>query len=226
MRMLRSSESLHEVSRASARAASLTRQLLAFSRKQMLHRRPLDLREALNNLGKMLQRIIGEHIYLRIQCAENLPLVFADAVNLEQIVINLAVNARDAMPRGGPLAITAEPVVIDAEYQERVPDAMVGNLCAADRRRQGSGHGRDRAQQEFSSRFSPPRKSAREPEWDWPRFMASSNSIRDGLRLNPNCTSVRCSRSFSRWPDRGGAKANPNPEPIWFGPPMSSRGRF
>ena len=109
-------DSLHEISRASARAASLTRQLLAFSRKQMLHPRPLDLREALNNLGKMLQRIIGEHIYLRIQCADNLPPVLADAVNLEQIVINLAVNARDAMPRGGPLTITAEPVAIDAKY--------------------------------------------------------------------------------------------------------------
>ena len=58
-------ESLHEVARASARAAALTRQLLAFSRKQMLHRRPLDVRESLNNLAKMLQRIIGEHIYLR-----------------------------------------------------------------------------------------------------------------------------------------------------------------
>jgi PAS domain S-box-containing protein len=132
-------ESLREIAHAAARAASLTRQLLAFSRKQMLHRRPLDLRESLNNLGKMLQRIIGEHINLRIQCAENLPPVFADAVNFEQIVINLAVNARDAMPRGGPLTITAEPVEIDAKYKEQVPDAMVGafvRLTVAD---QGSG---------------------------------------------------------------------------------------
>jgi PAS domain S-box-containing protein len=121
-------ESLNEMAHASTRAASLTRQLLAFSRKQMLHRRPLDMREALNNLGKMLQRIIGEHIYLRIQCAENLPLVFADAVNFEQIVINLAVNARDAMPRGGPLTISAEPVVIDEKYKAQVPDAVVGTF--------------------------------------------------------------------------------------------------
>jgi CheY-like chemotaxis protein len=119
-------ESLHEVARASARAAALTRQLLAFSRKQMLHRRPLDLREALYNLDKMLQRIIGEHISLQIQCAEHLPPVYADAISLEQVVINLAVNARDAMPRGGPLAITAEPVEIDAKYKERVPDASLG----------------------------------------------------------------------------------------------------
>jgi PAS domain S-box-containing protein len=132
-------ESLQEVARASARAASLTRQLLAFSRKQMLHRRPLDLREALNNLDKMLQRIIGEHIYLRIQCAENLPLVFADAVNFEQIVINLAVNARDAMPRGGPLTIAAEPVVIDEKYQQQVPDAIIGTFVRLTVADKGSG---------------------------------------------------------------------------------------
>jgi PAS domain S-box-containing protein len=119
-------DSLHEIARASTRAASLTRQLLAFSRKQMLNRRPIDLRESLDNLDKMLRRIIGEHIRLQIQCAENLPPVFADAVSFEQIVLNLAVNARDAMPRGGPLTITVESVMIDAKYQEREPDAVIG----------------------------------------------------------------------------------------------------
>ncbi|MGB7769061.1 MAG: ATP-binding protein [Verrucomicrobiia bacterium] len=121
-------DSLREISRAAARAASLTRQLLAFSRKQMLQRRPLDVRESLNNTSKMLRRIIGEHISLRIECAENLPPVFADAVNFEQIIINLAVNARDAMPRGGPLTITAGLAVIDAKYLEREPDAVIGTF--------------------------------------------------------------------------------------------------
>jgi len=132
-------ESLHEISRAAARAASLTRQLLAFSRKQMLQRRPLDVPEALNNLSKMLQRIIGEHIYLRIRCADNLPPAFADAVNFEQIVINLAVNARDAMPRGGPLTITADLAVVDAKYQEREPDAMIGTFVRLSVADEGSG---------------------------------------------------------------------------------------
>jgi two-component system cell cycle sensor histidine kinase/response regulator CckA len=131
--------SLQEIAQASARAASLTRQLLAFSRKQMLHRRPLDLRESLDNLGKMLQRIIGEHIRLRIQCAENLPPVFADAVSLEQIVINLAVNARDAMPQGGPLTIVAEPAVIDVSYKEREPDAVIGTFIRLSVADEGSG---------------------------------------------------------------------------------------
>jgi len=132
-------ESLHEISRAAARAASLTRQLLAFSRKQMLQRRPFDVPEALNSLSKMLRRIIGEHIYLRIQCADNLPPVFADAVNFEQIIINLAVNARDAMPRGGPLTITADRAVIDAKYQEREPDAVVGTFVRLSVADEGSG---------------------------------------------------------------------------------------
>ena len=133
------SESLHEISRAAVRAASLTRQLLAFSRKQMLQRRPLDVPEALNNLSKMLRRIIGEHIYLRILCADNLPPAYADAVNFEQIVINLAVNARDAMPRGGPLTITADLAVIDAKYKEREPDAMIGTFVRLSVADEGSG---------------------------------------------------------------------------------------
>jgi len=90
--------------------------------------RPLDLRELLDNLSKMLQRVIGEHINLRIQCAKIFRPCWPSG-QLEQIVINLAVNARDAMPRGGPLTIAAELVVIDAKYQKREPDAVVGLLC-------------------------------------------------------------------------------------------------
>jgi two-component system, cell cycle sensor histidine kinase and response regulator CckA len=132
-------DSLQEISRAAARAASLTRQLLAFSRKQMLHRRPLDVSETLHNLSKMLRRVLGEQIALRIECADRLPPVFADAVNFEQIVINLAVNARDAMPKGGPLTITAEPVVVDAEHKEAVPDAMLGAYVRLNVADQGMG---------------------------------------------------------------------------------------
>ncbi|HEY3760365.1 MAG TPA: response regulator [Verrucomicrobiae bacterium] len=120
-------ESFQEINRASARAASLVRQLLAFSRKQMLHQRPLNVHAALDGLGKMLGRVLGETITLKIQCPDDLPHVFADAVNFEQIVINLAVNARDAMPEGGPLIISAMPVTIEADYKDKVPDAIPGN---------------------------------------------------------------------------------------------------
>jgi len=97
------------------------------------------LHEALNVLSKMLRRIIGEQIYLQIKCAEDLPPVFADAVNFEQIVINLAVNARDAMPRGGPLTITADLAVIDAKYKERQPDAIIGTFVRLSVADEGSG---------------------------------------------------------------------------------------
>ncbi|MGA2244888.1 MAG: response regulator [Verrucomicrobiota bacterium] len=121
-------ESLQEIANAANRAASLTRQLLAFSRKQMLRPRALDVSEVLANLDKMLQRIIGENIQLHIQCAESLPPVLADQVNLEQVVINLAVNARDAMPRGGPLTIRAELAVVDASHKQLQPDAIPGTF--------------------------------------------------------------------------------------------------
>jgi two-component system cell cycle sensor histidine kinase/response regulator CckA len=121
-------ESLKEISLAASRAAALTRQLLAFSRKQMLRPRPINLVESLGNLGKMLRRIIGENICLHIQCADNLPPVLADQVNLEQIVINLAVNARDAMPRGGPLTISAELAVVDERHKEQHSDALPGTF--------------------------------------------------------------------------------------------------
>ena len=112
-------ESLTEISQAANRAAALTRQLLTFSRKQMLRPRPINLAEVLSNLGKMLRRIIGENIYLQIRCEDNLPPVLADQVNLEQIVLNLAINARDAMPRGGPLTISAELAVVEMNGTRR-----------------------------------------------------------------------------------------------------------
>ncbi|HEY1662813.1 MAG TPA: response regulator [Verrucomicrobiae bacterium] len=121
-------DSLQEICRASNRAASLVRQLLAFSRKQMLNCHPLNVSVALETLGKMLGRVLGETITLKIQSPENLPPAFADAVNFEQIVINLAVNARDAMPQGGPLTISAEAVTIDEEYKTRVADAVTGKF--------------------------------------------------------------------------------------------------
>lgn len=119
-------ESLQEISQAANRAASLTRQLLAFSRKQMLRPRALDLSEVLGNLVRLLGRIIGENIQLHVHCPENLPPVLADQVNLEQVVINLSVNARDAMPKGGPLTISADLAVVDAAHKERQPDAILG----------------------------------------------------------------------------------------------------
>jgi PAS domain S-box-containing protein len=94
-----------EINRAAHRAATLTRQLLAFSRKQVLQPRIVDLNSVVAELTAMLRRIIGEHVELRLQLEPGLGRVLADPGQLEQVITNLAVNARDAMPSGGTLTI-------------------------------------------------------------------------------------------------------------------------
>ena len=98
-------EQVKEISRAGDRAAALTRQLLAFGRRQVLQPRALDLNRVLNGMKTMLGRLVGEDIELHYQLAEARPRVLADPHQIEQVIMNLAVNARDAMPQGGTLTI-------------------------------------------------------------------------------------------------------------------------
>src|SRR5205823_1134757 len=98
-------ELLQQVVRASERAAALTHQLLAYSRKQILQPKIVDLNELVGHAEKMLQRIIGEDVQLRVLTTQDLYRVRADPTQLEQVVLNLAANARDAMPTGGKLTI-------------------------------------------------------------------------------------------------------------------------
>ncbi|MCL5884099.1 MAG: ATP-binding protein [Deltaproteobacteria bacterium] len=112
-------EWLNEVHKATDRAVSLTRQLLAFSRKQLLDPKVLDLNAVVGGMKKMLQRLIGENIELRVGLAENLWPVRIDPGQLEQIVMNLAVNSRDAMPAGGALVVeTANAVIPEPHVHE------------------------------------------------------------------------------------------------------------
>jgi two-component system cell cycle sensor histidine kinase/response regulator CckA len=111
-------ECVEEIGKAADRASALTAQLLAFSRQQVLQPRLLDLNSVLSDTGKMLRRLIGEDIHLIIQPTENLGYVKADLGQLENVLVNLAVNARDAMPEGGTLTIGTARTVVGADHPE------------------------------------------------------------------------------------------------------------
>jgi nitrogen-specific signal transduction histidine kinase/CheY-like chemotaxis protein len=106
---------LEQISRAGERAASLTRQLLAFARREVVQPQVLDLDTVITAVEEMLRRTLGEHVELAISLAGGLHPVLADPGRLEQVLVNLAVNARDAMPGGGTLTIDTSNITVDAE---------------------------------------------------------------------------------------------------------------
>jgi two-component system, cell cycle sensor histidine kinase and response regulator CckA len=112
----RSRAQVEEILKAGRRAATLTRQLLAFSRSQVLTPQVLDLNAVVTNVNKMLRRLIGEDVDLVTILAENPGSVRADPGQIEQVIFNLAVNARDAMPQGGKLTLETENVTLDESY--------------------------------------------------------------------------------------------------------------
>ncbi|MBI3649922.1 MAG: PAS domain S-box protein [Acidobacteria bacterium] len=105
-----------QIIKAGESAASLTRQLLAFSRRQVLERKVINLNQAIGTLMKMLQRIIGEEVETLFLADDKLPMVFSDYGWIEQVIINLAINARDAMQGGGQLMIKTQAVTLDDAY--------------------------------------------------------------------------------------------------------------
>ena len=117
---------LREIRIAADRAASLTRQLLAFSRKQILRPAVLDLNQVARAMEIMLRRLLGEDIFLEARLDDDLGAVKADRGQLEQVIMNVAVNSRDAMPEGGTLVIETENREIDAEFAARHPECHPG----------------------------------------------------------------------------------------------------
>jgi two-component system, cell cycle sensor histidine kinase and response regulator CckA len=114
---------------ATERAANLTRQLLAFARRQVMVAQPLDLNEVMADFAKMLRRIIGENVQLNYTYAANLPLVQADVGMIEQVVVNLVINARDAMPKGGRVFISTEVGHCTPDYMAAHPEARAGDFA-------------------------------------------------------------------------------------------------
>ena len=119
-------DSLQEITRAAERAADLTRQLLAFSRRQIIRPRVLDVNSLIGGLTAMLRRLIGEQVSLRCTLPDRLPAVWADPTGVEQIVLNLTINARDAMPKGGQIVIETGTTVFTPADAGKNPEIAPG----------------------------------------------------------------------------------------------------
>ena len=119
---------LEQVIQAAQRAAGLTRQLLAFSRKQVMQPKLLDLGEVVEDLRRMLERVVGEDLEIEVRGAEGLGAVNADPTQVEQVIMNLVVNARDAMPKGGHLTIETANAEFDEAYAAAHPPAQAGQF--------------------------------------------------------------------------------------------------
>ena len=119
---------MEEISNAAERASNLTRQLLTFSRRQVKAAKNLDPSELVGGMTKLLRRVLGEDVVLESRFAPELPIVHADPGMLEQVLMNLAVNARDAMPRGGRLLIELDAVSLDEAQAQLHPQARPGRF--------------------------------------------------------------------------------------------------
>ncbi len=131
--------SIQAVSFAAERATSLTRQLLMFSRKQVMQPKTLDLKATVATISKMLQRLIGETIVLHSVSPPQLPPIMGDTGMIEQILMNLAVNARDAMPKGGELTISTELAQISEDYVKLHAYARTGSFVCMQVKDSGTG---------------------------------------------------------------------------------------
>jgi PAS domain S-box-containing protein len=131
--------SAKQITQAAERAAALTRQLLAFSRRQLIQPKRLDMNKAVGNMSDMLGRLLGEDVSLQLNYSQLTATVEADAGMMEQVLLNLAVNARDAMPRGGQLAIRIGIVDVDEAHVQRQPEARIGRFVCVSKSDTGCG---------------------------------------------------------------------------------------
>jgi signal transduction histidine kinase len=176
---------LEVIKKSAERASTLTRQLLAFSRKQLLQLRVTNLNTVITDLEKMLRRLIGEDIHLLLELDPKLGAVKTDPGQIEQIIMNLVINARDAMPIGGKLTIQTANVYLDEAYSRRHGDLSPGpyaQIAVID-----EGLSIDRKPWPMSSSLSlPPKKPTKAPAWG----------------CSPSMGSLNRATTISRWPAR------------------------
>lgn len=142
------------IKKAAEQAASLTRQLLAFSRRQPLQLRVRDVNGVVRGTENILNRLIGEDIVLSVECDADLANSFIDPSQIEQVIMNLAINARDAMPEGGTLKIRTENVRVDEAQCEAIPDASPGEYVRISVADNGTGMDRETLSRIFEPFFT------------------------------------------------------------------------
>ena len=147
-------ESLQQISLAAERAAKLTQQLLTFGRKQFMQMELLDLNEVIRRVTQMLSRVLGENVALRANLTPRLPAIEADVTMMEQIVMNLSVNARDAMASGGSLIIGTNPVLVTRAYVEKNPESREGHFVCLSVSDNGTGIEPDQLNKLFEPFFT------------------------------------------------------------------------
>ena len=187
---------VQEIGRAGERAAALTRQLLAFSRQQILEPRVVNLDAVVAGMESLLRRLLGEDIDLVVVPTPGLGRVKADPGQIEQVITNLAVNARDAMPQGGQLTIETQNVKLDeddgAQHGVAMPPGAYVMLAVSD-----SGVGMDEATR--ASIFEPfftTKGPARAPGWGCRPCTASSSKAADSSGSTARSARERASRFF------------------------------
>ncbi len=152
-------QDVETIKESGEKAAVMTGQLLAFSRKQVLKMQAVDLNATIEGMAKMLTRLMGEHIKLDLRLTPQLPTIRADASQLEQIILNLAVNGRDAMPEGGHLIIATSEVELERDYVDKHPEAKLGRHLSLAVSDTGSGITEEVRQQIFDPFFTTKERS-------------------------------------------------------------------
>jgi PAS domain S-box-containing protein len=146
--------SAQQINQASERAAGLTRQLLTFSRRQLIQPRKLDMNKIVGNMTDLLGRLLGEDVSLQLSYCPSAATVEADVGMMEQVLLNLAVNARDAMPRGGKLSIRIAIVDLNEAHVQHHPEARVGRFVCVSNSDTGCGIPPENLQRIFEPFFT------------------------------------------------------------------------